>query len=225
MTDLQKGQSKFGCSDLERALREETPELIAQLEQHATRCAACHVELEIWREISAAARTMHKEWESPALWPRIEGALHAEISRPRGWRAWISDLRMAPAMRWQMALATLALVAVSGASAWFLFHRSGTNTTNDQHLLTDQAVQQVEQAQKTYEQSIDKLAKLAEPKLDAASTPLLVNYREKLNLLDAAISECRTNLDRNRANAYLRAELLSFYQEKQQTLEQVLREE
>jgi hypothetical protein len=66
---------------------------------------------------------------------------------------------------------------------------------------------------------------LAEPKLNAASTPLLKNYREKLDLLDTAISECRTNLERNQANAYLRSELLSFYQEKQQTLEQVLREE
>ena len=124
--------------------------------------------------------------------------------------------------RWQR----WSLVAVSGTGAWLSIASQRERTpTNDAHLLTDQAVQQVEQAQKTYEQSIDKLAKLAEPKLNAASTPLLKNYREKLNLLDAAISECRTNLERNRANAYLRSELLSFYQEKQQTLEQVLREE
>jgi len=128
-------------------------------------------------------------------------------------------------VRWQMAMAALVLVAVSGMGTWYLLHRTKTVPTNDAHLLTDQAVQEVEQAQKNYEQSIDKLAKLAEPKLNAGSTPLLVNYREKLNLLDAAISECRTNLERNHANAYLRSELLSFYQEKQQTLQQVLREE
>jgi len=221
MSELQK----FDCSNLEQALREETPALIASLEAHATSCASCRAELQIWREISAAALTMHKEWESPALWPRIENSLQKETARPSGWRSWFADLNLIPKIRWQMALATLVFVAASSMGVWFLMHRNVSTPTNDAHLLTDQAVQQVEQAQKTYEQSIDKLAKLAEPKLDAASTPLLKNYREKLNLLDAAISDCRTNLDKNRANAYLRSELLSFYQEKQQTLEQVLREE
>ena len=225
MAELQKGFPKFDCSNLEQALREESPELIAALEQHATTCAPCRTELGIWREISAAALTMHKEWESPALWPRIENSLQAEIVRPRGWRSWISGLNIGTQVRWQMALATLVFVAAAGIGTWYLLHRNATVTTNDAHLLTDQAVQEVEHAQKNYEQSIDKLAKLAEPKLNAASTPLLVNYREKLNLLDAAISKCRTNLETNHANAYLRSELLSFYQEKQQTLQQVLREE
>jgi hypothetical protein len=224
MAELQKDLPKFDCSNLEQALREESPELVAALERHATTCASCRNELGIWREISAAALTMHKEWDSPALWPRIENSLQTEIASPRGWRSWISGLSFGAQVRWQMALATLVLVAVSGMGAWYL-HRNSTFPSNDAHLLTDQAVQEVEQAQKTYEQSIDKLAKLAAPKLNAGSTPLLVNYREKLNLLDAAISDCRTNLDRNHANAYLRSELLSFYQEKQQTLEQVLREE
>ena len=225
MEERQKEISKFDCSNLEQALREESPELISALEQHATTCASCRAELGIWREISAAALTMHKEWDSPALWPRIESSLQAEIARPGSWRSWISGLNIGRQVRWQMALATLVLVAVSGMGAWYLLHRNAIVATNDAHLLTDQAVQEVEQAQKNYEQSIDKLAKLAEPKLNAAATPLLVNYREKLNLLDAAISECRTNLERNHANAYLRSELLSFYQEKQQTLQQVLREE
>jgi hypothetical protein len=225
MAERQMGDAKFDCSNLEQALREETPELIASLEKHATGCASCRAELQIWREISAAALTMHKEWESPALWPRIERSLQTEIARPRGWRSWFTDLNLVPQMRWQMALAALVLIAVSGMGAWLLLHRNTSTPANDAHLLTDQAVQQVEQAEKTYEQSIDKLAKLAEPKLNAASTPLVKNYREKLDLLDAAISECRTNLDKNRANAYLRTELLSFYQEKQQTLEHVLREE
>lgn len=225
MAERQKELPGFDCSNLEQALREEAPELIAALEQHATTCAPCRAELGIWREISAAALTMHKEWDSPALWPRIENSLQTEIARPRGWGSWISGLNFGPQVRWQMALAALVLVAVSGMGTWYLLHRNATAPVNDAHLLTDQAVQEVEQAQKNYEQSIDKLAKLAEPKLDAAATPLLANYREKLNLLDAAISECRTNLERNHANAYLRSELLSFYQEKQQTLEQLLREE
>jgi hypothetical protein len=221
MTKLEK----FDCKNLEQALMEDTRELRAALEHHAVGCSACREELRMWREISAAAQTVHKDWPTPALWPRIESALETEAAKPRGWRAWISGTRLMPGARWQMALATLVLVIVSGTGAWLLLHKPAPPPVADQHLLTDQAVLQVEQAEQNYEQSIEKLAKLADPKLADASTPLLVNYREKLDLLDAAIAECRTSLAKNRANAHLRDELLSFYQEKERTLEQVLRED
>lgn len=218
-------EQQFDCKDLETALREETPELLAGLERHAKTCAACAEELRIWREISAAALTMHKEWPSPGLWHRIAGALEEETTRARGWRAWIPGLSTSPSLRWQTAVATLALVIVSGTTAWMLLHRTTPAQPDDQQFLTDKAVQQVEQTEKAYEQSIETLAQLAKPKLESASTPLMVNYREKLELLDTAIADCRSNLDKNRANAYLRSELLSFYQQKQQTLQDVLREE
>ena len=67
MAESQKGSPQFDCSNLEQALREESPELIAALEEHASICDSCCAELNIWREISAAALAMHKEWESPAL--------------------------------------------------------------------------------------------------------------------------------------------------------------
>jgi hypothetical protein len=137
---------------------------------------------------------------------------------------WFGQRLRVPSLRWQAGVAALALVLISGAGAWLYQHRTKPMPPDNEHLLTDQAVQQVEQAEQTYEKSIEKLAQLAQPKLAAASNPLMMNYREKLDLLDAAIGDCRSNLDKNRANAYLRSELLSFYQEKQKTLEQILKE-
>jgi hypothetical protein len=218
-------KDKFDCCDLEEALREESPERMAMLEAHAKECAACRQELVLWREISEAAHAMRKEWPSPALWPRIAQTLEAEPAKPRGWREWFQMPGGIPALRWQLTFATLALLLLSGVSGWLMLHRSSPVTPGDQHLLTDQAVRDVEKAQQAYEQSIDKLAKLAQPKLDSASTPLMVNYREKLELLNAAIADCRANLEQNQANAYLRRELLSFYQEKQRTLDEVLQGE
>jgi hypothetical protein len=221
--------SEFNCSNLEEALRDETPELMAALALHAQTCPACQTELVLWREISAAAVTMKKEWPSPGLWPRISDSLENELAQPRGWRSWFRGHSASPvahpAWRWQLALATIAILAVSGTTAFFMSHRYQVTPPDNKHLLTEQAVHEVESAQQNYELSIDKLAKLAEPKLSAAATPLMVNYREKLDLLDAAITDCRSNLDKNRANAYLRQQLLSFYQEKQKTLEQILRED
>jgi len=217
-------ERQFDCSHLEEALREETPERMAALAHHALGCAACREELRLWQEISAAARAMHKDWPTPELWPAIARGIESESARPRGIHERLRRFFGTPALRWQAGLAFVALLLIAGAGTWMFFHRQPSMSPDNQNLLTDQAVHQVEEAEQNYVQSIDKLAQLAQPKLAAASTPLMVNYREKLDLLDAAISECRSNLEKNRANAYLRRELSSFYQEKQQTLEQVLRE-
>jgi hypothetical protein len=55
-------------------------------------------------------------------------------------------------------------------------------------------------------------------------TPLLVSYREKLQLLDSAIGDLRGQLEENRFNTHLRQELLAMYQEKKRTLEGVVKE-
>jgi len=52
-------------------------------------------------------------------------------------------------------------------------------------------------------------------------SPLLVNLRERLEVIDAAIAEYRAEIARNRFNAHLRQQLLWIYQEKRRTLEQV----
>ena len=69
--------------------------------------------------------------------------------------------------------------------------------------------------------AIDKLAAEAGPELKA-NTPLMANYREKLLVLDGAIADLRAQAGENPSNAYLRYQLLAMYEEKQQTLQDVL---
>ncbi|HEX2522939.1 MAG TPA: hypothetical protein VHP35_12530, partial [Terriglobia bacterium] len=66
---------------------------------------------------------------------------------------------------------------------------------------------------------------LAAPRIDQPKSALLGIYREKLLLIDSAIEELRANIELNRFNAHLRNELLSIYREKQQTLEEVVKDE
>jgi hypothetical protein len=80
----------------------------------------------------------------------------------------------------------------------------------------------VERAEAVYEKAIDKLAAQAQPVLDGQATPLMASYREKLLVLDNAIDELRAEAGQNPANAHLRRQLLAMYQEKQDTLEEVL---
>jgi hypothetical protein len=53
---------------------------------------------------------------------------------------------------------------------------------------------------------------------------VLVIYREKLDVLDSAIAELKASIDQNRFNTHLRRELLAVYQEKQRTLQNLMKE-
>ena len=217
---------KIECKDLPYVLRHEEPELLKALEVHTEVCALCREQFKIWREISLAAGQLRQEWESPGLWPRIHQALAAESQGSKSTRSWSSLMSS-----WQVPAAVLALILIAISGVWVLLRNSETAPVTDnrvdqrQPLLTEQALRDIESAEAAYIQSIEKLSAVVEPRVQQASSPLLISYREKLMLIDAAISECRANIERNRFNAHLRQELLSVYREKQDTLQQVLRED
>ena len=213
-----------GCRELERALSAGEPELLAAVEEHAKNCAACARELSEWRAIAAAAPALKKSWPSPELWPQIRQSLAEESQRsatvPEGgsWR------RLLP------ATAIVALFAIATAGLW-VFRDSGGReplatpwqTTKDP-LLTERAVDDVEAAEETYLASIEKLSRLAEPRLASSTSPVILNDREKLALLDSAIADLRSGIEQNRYNTHLRRELLAAYREKQQTLQNLMKE-
>ncbi len=171
-------------------------------------------------EISRAARELHREWDSPELWPRIQAALAAEAVR--------AERRRALRIRAWLSLAAAAAVLVLGVSVLLRArapHESVPAAEAERRLLTDKALREVERTESDYVRSIEELSRVAESKVEEAGSPLMMSYREKLLLLDSAIAECRARIDRNRFNARLRRELLLLYQEKQQTLQQVMKED
>ena len=212
----------FTCRDLDGALREQEPSALEAARAHAATCPGCATTLALWDEIAAAAPHLRREWPSPDLWPRIARAL-AQEPRPRaarpGWRT-------RPPGRLSLAAAAALVLA---AAAWLTLRGPGRPGADDAtaagRLLTEEALRGVERAEAEYVASIDRLARLAEPRVQEGASPLLARYREKLRLLDAAIAACRAQLDRNRFNAHLRRELLSIYQEKQRTLQQLMEQE
>ena len=91
-------------------------------------------------------------------------------------------------------------------------------------LMTQETLNEVENAESKYLESIEKLSLLARPRLQSPETSLLAAYREKLQLLDSAIAECRSQIEQNQFNTHLRRELLAMYQEKQRTLQDLMKE-
>ena len=93
----------------------------------------------------------------------------------------------------------------------------------DREFLTESALQEVQQAEKAYARSIEKLSAVAAQDLERSSSPLAAAYREKLTLLDSGIAELKATVESNRYNTYLRTELAALYRQKQQTLQEWLK--
>lgn len=214
---------KATCADIERALSEGEPELFAAFEAHAHACNRCAAELAGWRKMAEAAPSLCKTWETPELWPAIHQRLAEESQSParRAPRSWL---------RWLPAAAMAALFGIAAAGL-LVFRNSGGRdplvahwqTTKDP-ILADTAANEVDEAEKSYVESIEKLSRLAEPRLLAASTPIALNYRERLAVLDSAIADLRSSIEQNRYNTHLRRELLTVYREKQKTLQDLMKE-
>jgi len=198
------------CEQLDDLLLEGDPFSLEPAARHAQSCQACMQKLAEWNEISSTARDLHAAWDNDLLWPRIEKAIRNER---RGTRTRV----------WQIA-AAFFLFAILGGSAW-IAHRRMHAADFDKDILKMSAVDEVERAEKAHINAISHLETLTSAKLDQPSTPLMVSYKEKLMMLDDAIAECQTAIDKNRQNAYLRTQLLTMYSEKQRTLQDVLREE
>ncbi len=204
--------------------------MIEAMEKHAVICSECRERLRLWNEISAAACALRRNWESPDLWPRIHLALARESSRrDRGFLWKIHLLHQFLSERWRGFAVGFAVLVITVSGAWIFWRNFQAPPIaewvpeTERRLLTEQALREIESAETAYIQSIDKLSGLVDPKLQQATSPLLISYREKLMIIDSAIGELRATIERNRFNAHLRQELLSIYQEKQRTLQELMR--
>jgi len=205
---------KFECGDLERAFA--VPELMQEAREHLRDCPACRREYRLWNEISSAAKELHEEWETPQLWPAIKQKLQAE---PRKRDPWWSD--------WKLLTLAACTAAAFVVLIWINYgpQRQTEQQAGNRDFLTEQALRDVERNEEAYRKSIDRLYQLAEPDLTNAASARTVSYRERLMLLDDAISDVRVNLDRNRFNASLQAQLATLYQQKQHALEELVKHE
>lgn len=214
-----------GCDQFEKAL-DRGEDAVAVLEVHAASCADCRERLRLWKEISQAAPSLRKAWESPDLFPRIARALEAaspqEIPIParprRRWPVWIPVAAAA-------ALFVLSMIGLSVLKPGESGREPLSNLrASREPLLTDRTLDEVEKAEAKYLESIENLSRLARPRLESPGTALLAAYKEKLDLLDSAIAETRNQIEQNRFNTHLRRELLAMYQEKQRTLQDLMKE-
>jgi hypothetical protein len=213
----------ISCNDRERVFLEGTREEWTALERHAAACPACAREIRAWEALGTAAAEMRDYQEDRQLWLKIETSLREQAERQAtrgglwerlGFGGGISLGR-------QTALAGALVMALAVTGVYVLRERARVAPA-ESRLLKNSALAQVERTERDYRKAIDTLATEAKPELDSSATPLMASYKEKLVVLDSAIEELRAEAGQNPSNAHLRYQLLAMYQEKQQTLEEVV---
>jgi hypothetical protein len=213
------------CSDRERIFLDGTAEEWATLEQHAVSCPVCAEEIRAWKSLSTAAEELRDYREDLQLWAKIETSLKEEEDdrRQAGRRGFWEKLGALGALTlgWQSALAG-ALVVALAISGVYVFRQRNSVDVGQGRLLRNSTLAEVERTERDYMKAIDRLAEEAKPELDSPATPVMASYKEKLIVLDSAIDEMRLAAGRNPSNAHVRYELLAMYQEKQETLQEVL---
>jgi len=209
------------CQDRERIFLDGSAEEWAALEQHATTCAECVEEVRAWRALSVAAEELRDHQENPALWQRIQRSLEEQGTREASFWARVKSWKpLSPG--WQTALAGALALLVAIVGGYALLNRPSADPAAANKLLKNAALAEVERTEREYMKAIDRLATDARPQLDSPATPLAASYQEKLVVLDSAIQELKKEAEQNPSNAHLRYQLLAMYQEKQQTLQDVL---
>jgi hypothetical protein len=212
------------CQERERVFLDGTPEEWAALEVHAETCTQCGEELRAWKNLSVAAQEMREEAESPVLWSRIDASLKEQAAvgattdsfwqRVKNWKPL--------SIGWQTALAGAMVLTLAVSGGYVYTHQGTVPPADSVSLLKSPALREVEKSERVYEQAIEHLEAEAKTPLQSADSPLVASYREKLMILDGAIDELRVQAGQNPSNAHLRRQLLAMYQEKQQTLQDVL---
>jgi hypothetical protein len=200
------------CHQLDDLLLEGDTFSMQTAARHAQGCPECLEKLTAWNEISDTAKGMTASWNSDLLWPRIDRAL--KVEQRHSFRS-----------QWLRIAAAVVLTAGIAATTLFVVREGRNEAIYGNKILNVAAVDEVERAEEQHKAAIAQLEKLAEARLEDADAPLMISYKEKLMLLDDAIAECQTNIERNRQNAHVRKQLLAMYSEKQRTLQDVLREE
>ena len=112
--------------------------------------------------------------------------------------------------------AVLLFVLFAGIYIWL---RPGLG---DSDLLADATLRRIERREQRYERAIQRLEENVTPQMAEMGLDLLFLYRDRLETIDEQIASCRTALSENPGNAHIRRYMLAAFQDKRDTLREIL---
>jgi len=191
----------------------------AALEAHLATCGDCFATLADLRQVVARAKSLEDSPPAKDLWVGIRAGLTAE-RRPGVSRDTTLSRRRFSFSVPQLLAASIALVLLSGGSAWLALRQGPTNTTEPFAVSrptnaraaswtgsTDIAIGELEAA-----------LTLNEKRLDSTTVRIV---RKNLAIINRAIAEARIALRNDPGNAYLNLHLADTMRRKVELLRRV----
>ena len=186
----------------------------ATFEAHLATCGDCYATLAELRQVVARAKSLEDAEPETDLWPDIRARLTA------GRRPAVGARRRFSFTVPQLLAASIALVLLSGGSAWLALRQGPTNTTEPFAVSrptnaraaswtgsTDIAIGELEAA-----------LTLNEKRLDSTTVRIV---RKNLAIINRAIAEARIALRNDPGNAYLNLHLADTMRRKVELLRRV----
>ena len=186
---------------------------IGQIEEslfsdHLKKCSFCKYQISEDKKLLELSQSIKQPFEASNLWDKIELSLVNEKNKvEKSWREYFPMFRIAA-----------VLILVFGITVIFL----NRNNFQESKLLANSVLEKVEQNEKKLEDSISELEKLALQKLSEMNLELMFLYRDRLETIETQIVQCKEMLTENPANAHLRRYLLAAYQDKKETLDELM---
>lgn len=180
-------------------------------QEHMTTCPECREAYERDRVLLGVSRSLKIDVEAPDLWDRIESDLRNQRNSRIG-QLWKSSMFRIAAL--------LMLGLILGLS--LMFGLEDDRDDRSSGLLSDSVLKEVEIRLKAYESAIEELEAVASSRLVALDQELMFLYRERLDVIDEQIEQCREALATNRANAHIHRYLLAALQDKEETLKEIM---
>jgi hypothetical protein len=185
-----------------------------EFRQHLEKCSDCQKSVVEDENLLSQAKSLKRPLEAPFLWTRIEQSLVEEMRR----RPSKGSMVLFP-KRWMLYPASALVVLLLGFGLFFLL-RPGIK---GQDLLADAALRRIERRERRYERSIQRLEIDARPQMADLDLELLLLYRDRLETIDEQIAQCKEALSTNSGNAHLRRYMLAAFQDKKDTLREIVR--
>lgn len=211
------------CKKLEKYDRGKMDE--ADFKLHAASCPSCREALLLDEDVMTKAKSLRQPVDSPLLWNRIEETLQKEMAEEQRLstelQAKKERRRKQFILRWKFAHiipTAFILLAVVGLGTYIGLR----DRTPHSGLLAHKALIRIEQKEQEYMKSIQDLEKQVIPRIADLDLELAFLYRERLETIDAQITQCREALVSNPTNAHIRHYLITALQDKRETLVDVL---
>ncbi len=184
---------------------------------HEKACPACREMHFQDKQLLSAARKLRVPVNTVTLWDKLESRLKAELKTNRSNEKSRTKLKI-PIQLGFFLKAAAFLIGI-GLLALFFWNLSGKQSSG---LLSQQALNKVEETERSYIAAIDELEKQSGTRLDIMDIELSFLYRDRLDTIDEQIQRCQNALKKNPANHQVRRYLLAALQDKNDTLREIV---